>query len=435
MLKALTFQILSKPFEKRSPIELTLLGKNLKELPFFSKILEEKGMVCLLQLLKYISLEKFPLNSFVFQQNTFGSKFYIILKGKVLIFLTSSSLLITSPQENEENSLLLTEGQTFGELSLLTGQPRSANALCKEDCVLGVLEKRHFQMVMDSAYLQRINEKIEFLQEIPLFRNLSSKAINSMVYSLNLRNFVKGNPVYKENDGAEGLFIVKCGEFLVKKLKGNINIGVISVKEVFGFEEIMLKTQRKFTVECFSAKAEALFIKKRDFLKQIENCSMFFKEIMEFSLNREKFREEIVKKAETFREMKKKELIEKLSARNNCSSRNENKQVSCDFSIRSPFATPTKKRKKSNGCENWDLERLSFRKRFLKRKEDVSQQVDIIVKAKEQIFNKIAITKSPIGKLNEEISGNLFKNVKGKTINAQIRKLRKKIFLNNSFFL
>lgn len=65
----------------------------------------------------------------VFYQGDPGLGMYIIQEGSVSIALAG--------KENEQKELaVLSEGDFFGELSLLDESPRSASAICKTDCLL-----------------------------------------------------------------------------------------------------------------------------------------------------------------------------------------------------------------------------------------------------------------------------------------------------------
>lgn len=65
----------------------------------------------------------------VFYQGDPGLGMYIIEDGEVAIRILD--------KDGEERELaLLTDGDFFGELALLDESPRSANAICKTDCIL-----------------------------------------------------------------------------------------------------------------------------------------------------------------------------------------------------------------------------------------------------------------------------------------------------------
>lgn len=74
----------------------------------------------------------------VFQQGDPGDAFYVIESGEVKVVL---------PSEDGREAILtiLGPGHFFGELSLLDGEPRSADVVAKEDCSLLALHREDFR--------------------------------------------------------------------------------------------------------------------------------------------------------------------------------------------------------------------------------------------------------------------------------------------------
>lgn len=74
----------------------------------------------------------------VFHQNDSGGGLYLILAGAVKISRTGRD-------GRDVTVALLNEGNFFGEMSLLDGQPRSASATALQTTRLLVLDREHFQ--------------------------------------------------------------------------------------------------------------------------------------------------------------------------------------------------------------------------------------------------------------------------------------------------
>lgn len=72
----------------------------------------------------------------VFHKGTTGNQMFVVLGGKVGVF--------DGPKCVAE----LGVGATFGEMSLLTGEPRSATVLAMEMCNLFVLDETVFQKLL-----------------------------------------------------------------------------------------------------------------------------------------------------------------------------------------------------------------------------------------------------------------------------------------------
>lgn len=79
-----------------------------------------------------------PRGTIVFHQHDSGGGLYVILAGSVKI--------TRSGRDGREVTVaVLSEGNFFGEMSLLDGQPRSASATALQASRLLVLDREHFQ--------------------------------------------------------------------------------------------------------------------------------------------------------------------------------------------------------------------------------------------------------------------------------------------------
>jgi rhodanese-related sulfurtransferase len=77
----------------------------------------------------------------VFEQGDLGDRFYIIQSGKVRVFRKDSGGL-------ETEFSVLGAGESFGEMALLTGEPRSANVEALEETHLLVLSRDQFERIL-----------------------------------------------------------------------------------------------------------------------------------------------------------------------------------------------------------------------------------------------------------------------------------------------
>ncbi len=72
----------------------------------------------------------------IFHKNTEGNKMYVVLGGSIGIF------------DGPVQMATLGTGDTFGEMSLLTGMPRSASAVALERCNIFTLDESVFQKLL-----------------------------------------------------------------------------------------------------------------------------------------------------------------------------------------------------------------------------------------------------------------------------------------------
>lgn len=106
---------------------------NLRQVPLFES-LDDNAAKQLCDLLETLDCEK---QKVLFRAGEAGDAMYVIERGKVRISVDAAN----------GRELTLTElgrGDFFGEMALLGGQPRSANATASEESRLAVLSRQHF---------------------------------------------------------------------------------------------------------------------------------------------------------------------------------------------------------------------------------------------------------------------------------------------------
>jgi CRP-like cAMP-binding protein len=89
------------------------------------------------EILKFASERRVRRGQTIFQRGDNGSSLMVVLRGRVRISTVSG--------DGKEVTLnVINPGEVTGELALLDGKPRSADATATEDTLLLVVERRHF---------------------------------------------------------------------------------------------------------------------------------------------------------------------------------------------------------------------------------------------------------------------------------------------------
>jgi CRP/FNR family cyclic AMP-dependent transcriptional regulator len=130
----------------------------LKNIPFFSDLDDE----ILQSLAAKAKPTKFVKQANIITEGDETRSLYIILSGKVRVF--------ASDEKSKEVTLLIQEpGSYFGELSLLTDEPRSASVVALEKTVCAVISKTDFLQWLklnpevSLNLLSVLSEKIRYL--------------------------------------------------------------------------------------------------------------------------------------------------------------------------------------------------------------------------------------------------------------------------------
>ncbi len=101
----------------------------------------------------------FNKDALIFSQDDQGDALYIIERGKVKVVLYGES-------GREMILTMFRPGDFFGEMSLLDGQPRSANVIAMEDARALVLQREDFLRHMQEAPAIAINVLSEMSQRL-----------------------------------------------------------------------------------------------------------------------------------------------------------------------------------------------------------------------------------------------------------------------------
>lgn len=130
----------------------------LKKIPFLSDLADD----ALTSLAAPAKKTSFSKNTFIINEGDESNSLYILLSGKVRVF--------TCDQEGREVTLLIQKPVSyFGELALLSNEPRSASVISQEQSVCAVIGRSDFKRWLaqnpDVAYglIQDLAEKVRRL--------------------------------------------------------------------------------------------------------------------------------------------------------------------------------------------------------------------------------------------------------------------------------
>lgn len=115
------------------------ISEVLKRVPFFQNM-ERSGIDFVIESLKFKPYEN---NEVICQAGDPGDKMYIIINGKVRVVVKAQ------PDGDEKVIAYLSSGDYFGEMALLTGEPRSASVITDEPSEMFILGKPDFDIIID----------------------------------------------------------------------------------------------------------------------------------------------------------------------------------------------------------------------------------------------------------------------------------------------
>ncbi|UJF32017.1 Crp/Fnr family transcriptional regulator [Paenibacillus hexagrammi] len=162
-----------------------------KRVPLFSQLTEAQ----LQAVAQICSKRTYKANTVLFAEKDMGSVFYIVLSGSVKIYTTSNT--------GEEKILSICKaGESFGELSLIDGKPRSASAQTLEDSVLITLTGQNFLELLRSHFdmtlgimrelSNRLRDTNQHVYDLT-FLDARTRVIKSLIKMANKHGMRSGN--------------------------------------------------------------------------------------------------------------------------------------------------------------------------------------------------------------------------------------------------
>ena len=111
----------------------------------------------------------------------------------------------------------LPAGCSYGELALIRHKPRAATIRATEDCHFAVLEKIDYQKVFGKIQEKILNQKIDFLKSVVVFKSWNRVAVAKLTYYFKEVELLRGHYLYREGEPCRQTFVIQSGSFEATK--------------------------------------------------------------------------------------------------------------------------------------------------------------------------------------------------------------------------
>jgi len=222
------------------------------------------------------------------REGEYGDAAFAIMDGAIEICINA---------EGHENLTLalLEEGNIFGEMAVLSGQPRNATVTAKDD--LTVLEipartlkslmknSREFKASIEGLYTERAVHN--YLRKVPFFANLTPASLDQLEMKVNLITYKQGDIIFREGDTGDSLYIIRSGFVKVSKKQEDQEkiIAYITHGNYFGEMALIEDEKRAATISAFT-KTEVIQVLKDDFNELISRDPSISEMIKDIILER-----------------------------------------------------------------------------------------------------------------------------------------------------
>ena len=221
------------------------------------------------QIATHIKLEKYPKGRNIITQGEKGNKFYVIRKGKVDVIYEEKSGIENTVAE-------LSEGDCFGEIALIDDVRRTATVRAVSEVELFSLDKDTFRKEFLGTFgsgdkITFIIRTSQFLKNLPLFRDFTSKELLGIVSKMELKEVKTGHIVIKQGEIGDQFYILQDGEVevILEQYKDNrykeIHLATLGAGSYFGEIALLKDVPRTATVRT-TKESTILILSKNDFL-------------------------------------------------------------------------------------------------------------------------------------------------------------------------
>jgi len=96
---------------------------------------------------------------------------------------------------------ILSDGDSFGELGLLSYKLRSATAICLQDCYFAIIEKDNFDLLLKKIEQDVLQDRIDsFVNDNPVMKFSSKHSVKSLFFSAIFKRFSSSEPIFHAGD-------------------------------------------------------------------------------------------------------------------------------------------------------------------------------------------------------------------------------------------
>jgi CRP-like cAMP-binding protein len=228
-------------------------------------------------------LRRVPAETLVIREGEAGNSFFFVAGGKLRVFATDGLGRKTELAALGENAV-------FGEMALLSAQPRSASVGCTTEVDLLEVGRQSLTSLADElgvvaeALHGFTRERLlgNLMATSPLFRPFNRMQQRDLLRRFTSHDVAPGTVIINEGEEGRGLFVVLTGELDVSRRAADgttVPLGGLKTGDVFG-EMALLRNARTAAMVIAQRPATVLFL-GREYVERIVSAMPEIKSYLE----------------------------------------------------------------------------------------------------------------------------------------------------------
>lgn len=238
--------------------EVTTVPPNFPLIPLFSHLEEE----AFIRVLRKLRLRRYRHGEVILREGELGESFFMLANGQVTVWR----------HHDGQPTLFarLYPGAVFGEMALVSSQPRAATIKAEGD--VDALELSRMDLEEEAGQLETVRRALirftraRFLANLaatsPLFAQLDKGQRRALLAVFEPQKFQPGDVLIEQGETGRGLFLVLRGS--VEVLKSGVSVATLGSGAVFGEISLLHDQPTNATVVARSL-GEVLFLERPKF--------------------------------------------------------------------------------------------------------------------------------------------------------------------------
>jgi CRP-like cAMP-binding protein len=196
----------------------------LKRVPLFVTLTEDD----LALIATALQPEHFVRGAVVMREGDLGDKFFIIERGHATFWQKDETGMDVQVQEKGP-------GQFFGEVALVTNNPRNATVLAETPLHVLTLTQADFnRLVREYVSLEKDMDPRVYrswlLRSMPMFDELESHELDWLALNMTRDQLQKDEVLFSEGDPGDRFYIVESGELIISNIRSGRSIEIARCK-------------------------------------------------------------------------------------------------------------------------------------------------------------------------------------------------------------
>jgi len=176
----------------------------------------------------------------IFRRGDAGESFYMVVSGRVSIYITSLT-------GSRTELVRLGTNKFFGELALLDNAPRKASAAAIDKTVCWTVDRSNFVALVGSVKQAREESiGVEILKKVKLMEGLAEKQLITVARCLTTVEFAKDDTIIHQGEDGDVFYMIAQGEVIVEV--NHVEVAHLSDHAFFGEGSLMKNEKRSATV-------------------------------------------------------------------------------------------------------------------------------------------------------------------------------------------